>query len=317
MRLRNFKLFVEIADKGSLAAAARSLNISTTTASERLAALEEHFSTELIRRTTRSLSFTSAGQVLLDGARRLLADAAEIETQINHGTDALSGPIRMSLPTDLGHRFILPIVDRFLAENPEVRAEIILTDEVSDIIGMGLDFAIRDSVDVDPTLSARPLIPNDRVVIASPDYLDKNGAPNHPEDLTRHSCLLLRVGAQTNRYWRFVIDGSESRIALDGVRVTNDAGLLADWCRQSIGIAMKSRVNVEEDLRNGTLISILQDFLPPAGHFQVVHSASRALPRRVASLIGRIETDLNARTERQDTPRQESDALPRTQFATA
>ncbi len=309
MRLRNFQLFVEIADKGSLAAAARALNISTTTASERLSALEEHFGTELIRRTTRSLSFTAAGQILLDGARRLLADATEIETQISHGTDSLSGPIRLSVPTDLGHRFILPVIDRFLIENPNVRAEITLSDAVSDIIGMGLDFAVRDTSYVDPTLTTRPLIPNERVVIASPEYLNRNGTPQTPADLAQHNCLLLKIGGQTIRHWRFIIDGTEQRLALDGARITNDAGLLADWCRAGHGIAVKSRVNVEDCIRAGNLVPILTEFLPPPGHFKVVYSANRALPRRVASLITRIETELNTRVSGL-TEQAQSDGAP-------
>lgn len=292
MSLQSYAVFVEIIEKGSMAAAARELNLSTTTVSERLAALEDEYGAQLIRRTTRSLSLTEAGAVFLEGARRLLGEAKQLDSAIRNGAEALSGSIRFSMPTDLGHRHLLPLIDQFARVHPKVVIDLILSDANVDLIREGLDFAVRDSLVVDTALTSRIAVDNPRVVCASPAYIEKYGAPMHPDELDQHCCLLLRVGNTTNRFWRFMIDGREREVALSGARITNDAGLIARWCRTGQGIAIKSKANVMEDIATGALVPILADFLPPPGAFQILYPSGRALPRRVAALIDLFEVEL-------------------------
>ncbi|OKP66487.1 LysR family transcriptional regulator, partial [Ensifer adhaerens] len=175
MLLDNLALFLLIVEKGGLSAAGREIGLSPASVSERLAALEAHYGAALLKRTTRAISLTEEGRLLVDGARRLLAEADELESGIRSGTRTISGPIRLSAPEDMGRRYIVPILDRFLAEHADVTVDLNLTDGYLDLVGQGMDFAIRHGVLADSTLRSRSLGENRRVVCAAPSYIEAMG----------------------------------------------------------------------------------------------------------------------------------------------
>jgi DNA-binding transcriptional LysR family regulator len=143
MILDNLALFLRIVEKGGLAAAGRELGLSAASVSERLVSLEKYYGAALLHRTTRAISLTDAGRLLVDGARRLLAEADELESLIRLGVEKISGPIRLSAPIDLGRSYLVAILDAFLAEHPEVTIDLNLTDGYVDLVGQGQDLAIR------------------------------------------------------------------------------------------------------------------------------------------------------------------------------
>lgn len=151
MTLDNLALFLMIVEKGGLSAAGRELGLSPASVSERLAMLEGYYGASLLTRTTRSISLTDEGRLLAEGARRLLAEADELETSIRLGTQKISGLIRLSAPVDLGQSQIVPILDRFLAEHPSVTIDLNLTDGFVDLVSQGIDFAVRYGLLADST----------------------------------------------------------------------------------------------------------------------------------------------------------------------
>jgi DNA-binding transcriptional LysR family regulator len=288
MILENLALFLRIVEKGGLAPAGRELGLSPASVSERLAALERYYSAALLHRTTRAISLTDEGRQLVQGARRLLAEADELEALIRLGVDKVSGPIRLSAPIDLGRGVIVPILDGFLAEHPEVTLDLNLTDGYVDLVGQGQDFAIRYGELADSTLRVRRLMENRRILCAAPAYLSRRGVPQHPDDLTHHECLVMRYGLTTDRDWPFRIDGRERRIVVQGHRIANDGELVRAWCREGHGIARKSHLDVAADLRDGALVELLADFSSGETSLQIVYPATQAQPRRVRLLIERI-----------------------------
>jgi DNA-binding transcriptional LysR family regulator len=132
------------------------------------------------------------------------------------------------------------------------------------------------------------LADNRRIVCASPAYLENRGTPQHPDDLVHHECLVMRYGLTTDRDWPFLIDGKEQRIAVQGHRIANDGELVRVWCRNGFGIARKSRLDVEVDLKAGGLVELLQEFSAGGTGLQIVYPATQAQPRRVRLLIERI-----------------------------
>ncbi|QRY65167.1 LysR family transcriptional regulator (plasmid) [Ensifer sp. PDNC004] len=294
MLLDNLALFLLIVEKGGLSAAGREKGLSPASVSERLAALEAHYGAALLKRTTRAISLTEEGRLLVDGARRLLAEADELESGIRSGTRTISGPIRLSAPEDMGRRYIVPILDRFLAEHPDVTVDLNLTDGYLDLVGQGMDFAIRHGVLADSTLRSRPLGENRRVVCAAPAYLDAMGRPEHPDDLSRHDCIIMRFGANLDREWTFQVDGKPHRVMVRGRRVANDGGLVAQWCRDGHGIAFKSVWDIAEDLASGALIELLSEFAMGETGLQIVYPPLSVQPRRVRLLIERIASELSA-----------------------
>jgi DNA-binding transcriptional LysR family regulator len=288
MILDNLALFLRIVEKGGLAAAGRELGLSAASVSERLVALEKYYGAALLHRTTRSISLTDEGRLLVEGARRLLAEADELESLIRLGVEKISGPIRLSAPIDLGRSYLVPILDAFLAKHPEVAIDLNLTDGYVDLVGQGQDFAIRYGELADSTLRVKRLVANRRIVCASPAYLETRGVPQHPDDLVHHECLVIRYGMTTDREWPFLIDGKERRVVVQGHRIANDGELVRIWCRNGFGIARKSRLDVEADLKAGTLAELLQDFSSGDTGLQIVYPATQAQPKRVRLLIERI-----------------------------
>ncbi|MEJ5021173.1 LysR family transcriptional regulator [Ochrobactrum vermis] len=288
MVLNNLALFLRIVEKGGLAAAGREVGLSPATVTERLATLEAYYGATLLTRTTRAISLTEEGRLLVAGARRLLAEAEELESRIKLGTETISGPIRLSVAEDLGRTHIVPIVDAFLAEHPNVTVDLHLSDGYVDLVGQGFDFAIRHGVLVDSSLRSRSLGTNRRLVCASPAYLQENGTPLHPNDLTAHDCLIVRFGQDLYAEWPFRIGGEIRHVMVRGRRAANDGGLVRDWCVAGQGIALKSFLDVEMDLASGVLVEILKEFSPGNTDLRIVYPAGSVQPRRVRLLIDLI-----------------------------
>ena len=287
MLLDNLHLFLIIAEKGSLVAAARESGLSSTTVSERLAALEAHYCVVLFNRTTRSISLTEEGRTLIEGAKKILGDVSDLDALIRYGAETLSGPIRISAPIDLGRSIISKVVAEFTDENPAVSIELSLSDGYVDIVGQGFDLAIRFGNITDTTLRIRSLGHFQRYVCASPDYLKKNGFPQKPEDLTHHNCLVMRFGTTIDNVWTFGAKKNQ-RIQVSGNRIVNDGSLIRSWALAGKGIVLKSELDVGEDVRSGRLMSLLEDHLPPPNPLQMLFPPARAQPKRVSALAQHI-----------------------------
>lgn len=293
MILDSLKLFLRIVEKGGLAAAGREVGLSPASVSERLAALENYFGVSLLVRTTRAISLTDEGRALVDGARRLLAEADELESRVRWGSERIAGPIRMTAPEDLGRRSILPVIDAFLAAHPAVTIDLNLTDGYVDLVGQGMDIAVRHGRLADSGLRAKSLGDNRRIVCAAPSYLAAAGAPAHPDDLSGHDCIVMRFGQNIDREWTFLVEGKPYKVQVRGRRVANDGGLVRQWCKQGFGIALKSIRDIEEDLASGELVELLKDYSAGTTALQIVYPQSAVQPRRVRMLIEAIATALD------------------------
>ncbi len=292
--LDNLALFLTIIEKGGLSAAGRELGLSPASVSERLATLESYYGVTLLTRTTRSISLTDEGRTLAEGARRLLAEADELESLVRLGAQKISGPVRLSAPVDLGQSRIVPILDRFLEQHPDVTVDLNLTDSFVDLVGQGIDFAVRYGTLADSTLKAKPIGENRRVVCASPEYLARNGTPQHPDDLLRHDCIVMRFGINSDRAWSFRVNGEPHVVTVRGRRIANNGDLVRRWCLQGHGLCLKSVWDVQADLDSGRLIELLGAFSAGRTGLQIVYPPTRVQPRRVRALIDVIATELGA-----------------------
>lgn len=288
MLLNNIALFLQIVEKGSLTAAGREAGLSSTTVSERLSALEAHFGVVLLNRTTRAISLTEEGRTLVEAAKVLLSEIEDLESRIRFGAQRLSGPIRISAPSDIGRSVVAAEISRFLSEHPAISVELLLSDGYVDIVGQGFDIAVRFGSVTDSSLRVRSLGRKRRVVCAAPTYLANRGTPKTPVDLKGHNCLVMRFGANFDNVWRFGPDTMPQFVTVRGDRVANDGALVRQWCIAGEGIILKSELDVGPDIRAGRLLELLADYAPPATPLQMLFPPGRAQPRRVRALADQL-----------------------------
>ncbi|MEM9582180.1 MAG: LysR family transcriptional regulator [Pseudomonadota bacterium] len=298
MFLDNLRMFLTIAEKGSLVGAARETGMSTTTVSERLAALEAHYGVVLFNRTTRSISLTEEGRTLVDGAKSVLSEVSDLDTRIRHGAETLSGLVRISAPVDLGRSIISQAISTFTEENPAITFELALSDGYVDLVGQGFDLAVRFGNVTDSTLRVRNLGAFQRLVCAAPAYLEKHGTPQSPDDLISHNCLVMRFGETLDNVWEFGTGPKRHQVTVRGGRVVNDGWLIRSWALAGHGIVLKSELDVAEDVRAGSLISLLTAHLPPPNPLQVMFPPGRAQPRRVTEFADHLRSTVTRANER-------------------
>jgi len=187
--LTNLSLFIRIVEKGGLAAAGRDFGFSPASVSERVSALEDHYGARLLTRTTRAISLTDEGRTLLDGARQLVSEATDLRSQVRHGADHLSGRIRISATFDLGRHRIDPIINAFIEQHPDIEIDFLLSDGYVDLVGQGIDLAVRIGDLADSSLSAVRVGQVGQTVCASPDYFARFGTPETPAELGAHRII--------------------------------------------------------------------------------------------------------------------------------
>ncbi len=272
--------FAAVATKGSLSAAAREEGVAPAVISRRLDALEERLGVKLLLRTTRTLNLTYEGSAFLEDCQRILNDLANAEASVSLGGIKASGHLRVSAPGGFGRQHVAPLVHDFVREHPEVTVSLDLTDRVVDLLNENMDCAVRIGVLPDSSLVGVKLADNQRLVVATPTYLQRHGCPMHPGDLVNHNCLNL-VSSGAPGGWLFTINGEATSIRVSGSLSCNDGSSILDWALNDAGLAWRSRWEVQPHLRNGSLVTVLDEFIAPPNAIYAVFPQRRHLPLRV------------------------------------
>lgn len=252
-KLEDMALLVEVVEAGGLAAAGRRLALSPATMTARLKALEERYQTRFFNRSTRAIALTRAGEAFYHSALRVLEEVRLAEAKLAQKEGELSGTLRIAAPSDFGRQYLSPALLAFSLQHPQVKSELLLAEEVVDLIAHRLDMSIRFGNLPDSRLAIRAIGPNHRVLVASPDYLNKHGMPATPQALTEHRCLaMVRQGEPLNE-WRFGRAGKMETVRVTPHMVCNDGALLRQWALAGAGIAGKSWWDVKRDVEEGRL----------------------------------------------------------------
>jgi len=283
-------VFVNAISAGSISAAARRLGLAPIVASRRLSTLERDVGARLLQRTTRSLSLTAEGQAFLPHAREILDREAEALTALRPGDSGASGLLRLTAPAALGREVIVPILPALFEAHPQLRVELQLTERIVDLVGEGLDLAIRIADLRDTDMVARRIGTVRRVVCASPAYLAIHGPPATRSELRGHECLAL-VGSP---HWLFDGPTGVERARVSG-RLTCDAidGLHAA-CRAGAGIAMLSTWSAANDLKTGQLIELPLDAPPHAPPISALYPSARMVTPRVRVFLNALTQALES-----------------------
>ena len=281
MLIENMRVFVRVVELGSLSAAGRHLRLSPAVVSHRLQQLENHLGARLLNRTTRQLQTTEQGAAFYEAARAALAAVAHAEDVVADAGGAPRGELRVTAPLGFGRRVLAPLVPAFQARHPGLGVRLRLSDHLLDLVREAVDVAIRLAVLADSSLIARKVADCPRLLCAAPGYLAAHGAPERPEDLLDHRCLLLRFpGSQQYRWSLRTADGYEP-FAVRGPFDADDGDVLTEWALLGQGIVLKPAFEVAEHLRAGRLARVLPDHPPEPVTLAVVYPHRRLLPAKV------------------------------------
>jgi DNA-binding transcriptional LysR family regulator len=283
--LEAWAIFAKVAETGSFAKAAAELSISQPTVSKALTRLENRLKTTLFHRTSRRMSLTASGQASLERATRILAEGEAVEAEVTEQSRSLRGAIRIAAPMSFGISHLAPALPRFMAEHPDVTLDLHFSDEMIDVVALGLDLALRISSLPDSSLLARRLCGVRLLLVGSPAYFAQHGRPAHPRDLAQHRALRY-VNTRLGDAWRFqhARRGEFSQVVPTALRVNNAEGL-APALRAGLGLAVQPEFLAWDDLRSGVLQTCLDDWEVPPIALHIVTPPSRARPARVHALI--------------------------------
>lgn len=262
-RPSDFAFFRLLARSASLTDAARSLSMTPSAVSRRLGAIETRLGVQLVLRNTRSMRLTPEGERYLEAAEAILAETERLEADI---ASRPLGRLRICASFGFGRTHIAPVVADFARANHDVRVDLTLTDRPVSIIEEGFDVGIHLGVPHDSRLRARKLLANDRILCASPAYLETHGRPLLPSDLARHRLIEIAEDENTVGRWTLTHRKTKKVVNLAAVPVlrSNSGSAALDWCLAGLGIVLRSRWHAAAPLADGRLEEVLPDWHMPA-----------------------------------------------------
>jgi DNA-binding transcriptional LysR family regulator len=282
--IENLRTFVTVADTGSLAAAARHLDIAASVVTKRIDQLESRVRTRLFRRSTKRVTLTEFGARYLPQARRLIHDYDEVFAEMSHSPRQVEGHIRIKVPTPMAIAFMAETLAKFQRQYPRVSLDVVLLERPTAVNPSeeGFDIAIGGYPGSFPDVIDEPICPLNKWVCAAPAYLEKRGTPQHPRELARHDCLHY---APLGTTWLFESATGPVSVDVRPKLSANDQFVLTAAALRANGIAVLPSYSVAAALRAGTLVRVLHAFTIPVVWMKATVPQDRAGMPHVRSLV--------------------------------
>ncbi len=286
-QLQRMQLVLAINDKGSLTAAAEALNSSLPTVVRQLAMLEAHLGVTLFDRTTRKIHITDEGIIYMESARRIVAEMVDLESVLgSRKGNALqannhepSGNITITASMMFGRMHVMPVVNAFMAQYPQVTAQVLLQDALTDLVESGIDVAFRIGEITLPDIVATKLGDVSRVVCASPDYLKNHPAIHFPSDLKKANGI-KNFALNKGNHWKFYVKNKVQDIHVPISFACNDIDVAIQHCTAGLGVGVFLSYQVESLIKQGALVEILQEFRQKSMPVSMIYpNAKRHLAR--------------------------------------
>ena len=274
-------VYVKVVEAGSMTAAAQECSISTTMVGNHLRALEQRLGVSLLKRTTRRQRLTEFGTAYYERCVEVLGLVNESEQLAEQAQVEPSGTLRITAPLTFGSEVLAPALCEFSRRYPDVKLDLLLTNQRLDLIDNGFDVAIRLGKVPDSTrLIARPLLDYRLTICASPEYLARRGKPLEPGDLSNHDCLAFAYPAgddwsAAEKHWRLSGPNGEVTVEVSGPMVMNTSSGLHRAARAGGGIVMLPDALVQQDLQDGRLVALLPDYRLPYRPMHVLYVQDR------------------------------------------
>jgi DNA-binding transcriptional LysR family regulator len=283
--ISDLRLFARIVAAGSLSEAARRTFSSLPAVSRRLAALEARLGVRLIDRGPRRFTLTDEGSLLHERALAILRDLDEAEAAASAHAKQPRGHLRVGTHLELGRRRIAPLIGEFTARYPGITVELVLSDSQLQLLESEIDVGLQLDAPSDGSFVSRTVLTSLRVVCASPEYLATHAPLQRPVDLLQHNCIRLVRGRHVLENWPFREEGRLTQIQVRGSLLTNNAEVVHDWAVAGRAVGLKVLWDIQEDLRAGRLIRLLQPFECDEAKLYVTYATRTHLPPRMRLFI--------------------------------
>ncbi|MGB3724771.1 MAG: LysR family transcriptional regulator [Glaciecola sp.] len=291
MLLSDLQVIVQVAEFRSITAAATSLDMSPATASASVKRVERSLGTELFVRTTRHLRLSSAGERYLPMCMKALQTLSMAEQNLKEELDIVDGEMRLATSSDLGRNLVLSWLDEFMTQHPHLRLKAHISDTNIDFYRDPVDIALRYGEPVDSSLYGFKICNVPRILCASPDYLHQHGEPTHPKQLIDHNGLFYELRDIVNDTWSFTNQEETVKIRMSGNRASNDGDLVRRWCVAGKGIAVKSCLDIANDLLTQKLKVVMPMYIPKSTELWLVCPSQQSITPAVRLLREHIKAN--------------------------
>ncbi|EFM96671.1 LysR family transcriptional regulator [Actinobacillus pleuropneumoniae] len=280
-KLNAINLFCRVIETQSFTQAAQLEQISLAMASKLIAQLEEHLNVRLLHRTTRKITPTEAGLLYYQRCLPILNELKDAENSVSNITSTLQGKITISLPMDFGSRFVAPYLGQFMTTYPNIQLNIEFSDRRVDVVAEGYDLVLRIGTLEDSSIVAKRIARSELVLIASPDYLAKQGTPENLEQLTEHTCLIY----ENHQQWQFMNGEQKVKIKPNAHVISNNGYALLQMTKAGQGIVNLPLFLVKEEISAGNLVEILPQYKQHSIDISVLYPHRRYLSPKVKVFI--------------------------------
>jgi len=278
-RLEAIHAFVRVVEAGSFSVTARERGVSQSTVSKQVAALEAHLGVELLRRTSRRLGLTEPGAAFYESAVRLLSDLEAAESRVGRRHISPAGLVRATVAPVFGGLYLIPKLQAFFAQYPNIDLELQTAPELEDLIARGLDIAIHNGPLSDSSLIVRKIASVPVTTVAAPSYLERKGTPSDLAHLEKHDCVVFAPRGESFG-WKFSLGGRDIRIKPRGRFRTHDAEQIRAAVLAGLGIAQTPGWLFTREVASGNVIRVLRDYEPDVIAISAVYPGSRRLPSK-------------------------------------
>jgi DNA-binding transcriptional LysR family regulator len=282
--LERMAIFARVVEEKSFSAAARRLNLSKSLVSKHITQLEKSIGSRLLNRTTRALSLTEAGSIFYEHCARIIEELEEAKLAVTRIQSEPRGILRVSAPVAFGRLHIASALPEFLAAHPELRIDMVTTDRFVDLAEEGYDVVVRIVGEPTSNVVARKLAPVNRRICATPEYFERHGVPQTPQDLERHNCLTYTYFNPQDP-WRLRGPDGDISVRASGDLHVNDDDALSEAVLRGLGIALLPTFIIGKALQTGRLRSVLSDYVPLERHIYAIYLPNRHLSAKVRAFI--------------------------------
>jgi DNA-binding transcriptional LysR family regulator len=283
-KLDAMRAFVKVVQHNSFSEAARELRLSRSAVSKYVNELEKELGVQLLNRTTRTASLTEQGLSYYERSKSILTDIEEAERDLSSKQKAPKGLLRINAPMSFGTLHLSRVVADFMQRYPDLRIQLVLTDQVVDAVQDGFDVTLRIGELPSSSLVARKIVPIKRALCAAPAYLERRGTPKHPNDLKEHDCLAYGYLATGNQ-WKLTANGIDHWIQVPWSLCTNNAEVLLQVAVAGKGIALLPTFIAGADLQDSRLRTVLSDYQAPPLALYALYPPAKNLSSKIRVFI--------------------------------